>query len=49
MAAVIRPARFDDLAALKPLLAQLSGSAPWAEDREAQRVLEQILVSPDRL
>jgi GNAT superfamily N-acetyltransferase len=45
---VIRAARLDDLAALKPLLAQLSGSAPWVEDPEARRVLEQILASPDR-
>lgn len=49
MPAVIRSARLDDLAALKPLLAQLSGSDPWDDDRQATRALEQILASPDRL
>jgi GNAT superfamily N-acetyltransferase len=49
MPAVIRPARLEDLGALKPLLAQLSGSEPWDDDRRADRTLKQILANPDRL
>lgn len=46
---MIRPAHLGDLAALKPLLAQLSGSDPWDDDGEAVRVFQQILANPDRL
>lgn len=49
MLAVIRPARLDDLAALRSLLAQLSGSDPWYDDGQAGQTLEQILSDPDRL